>query len=356
METKKSRSPQMLEMHNNLDSMFVDWAVDVEEVSIFVETHSLSEIIEFLDFLNFDIKIPWFEELFEMIVSFFFTTHNWIATMLDINIRDSSIIKFLNDKKKVISKLKELNSQLSMNWWNPLNVAKTLGVVKNAVSDIQSIRSEILWNPNNDPLVIEELSWLSKELSWVQFQIDQINAMSYSDLWELWKQRWWKLAQRSDTTDVMIVDTKTGKVVLNLLGNDPLKHQYTCIVSTDEDTIATSVWVGVKLWYVDKTKWDGLITWESEWTYINLAMSQLASKILKQWFSWKLEHIWNGYFKIGYLTSFFDNKWNILSDKSWKTEFVDSFTTEYVIENGRVVKKDKFSNLKTLGNTLFWEE
>lgn len=354
METKNSSGGSMLDMHNNLYLMFTEWAVDVDEVSHFVETHSLSVIIEFLDFLNFDIWIPWFEELFEMVVSFFFNTHNWIATMLDVNVRDNSIIKFINDKKKVISKLKELNSQLSMNWWNPLNVAKTLGVVKNAVSDIQWIKSEILWNPDKDPLVIEELSWLSKELSWVQFQIAQIKAKSYSDLGSLWEKMGWELFQKNNTTDVSIADREWKIVEIWRKGNSC--DQFTCIVSTDEETIATSVWLSAELWYVDETKWKGLITWDSDWRHINPAMVELASKILKQWFSWKLEHIWNGYFKIGYLTSFFDNKWNILSDKSWKTEFVDSFTVEYVIENGKVVKKDKFSNLKTLGNTLFWEE
>jgi hypothetical protein len=236
-----------------------------------------------------------------------------------------------------ISKLKILNEQLKLWWFSSDKVANTLSIINDSVINIQEI-----WNKVNstekwmNQIALESLDGLSKKLSWVQFQIDQIDAMSYSDLGDLWKQRWWKLFQKNNNKDVSIIDSEWKIVQVWRKGN--LRDQFTCIVSTDEETIATSVWLSAELWYVDNTKWKELITWDSDWMYINPAMSQLASSILKQWFSWKLEHIWNGYFQIGILhTRFFDNKWNLLNDKNGISEFVFLWKASYEFINWKVV-------------------
>jgi hypothetical protein len=202
-----------------------------------------------------------------------------------------------------------------------------------------------------NPIVLDELDWLSSELSWLQFQITKMRAMSYSDLWELWKKMWWKLFQREDSTDVLIID-REWKIV-QIWRSHNLLNQSTCIVSTDEETIATSIWLYAELWYIDKSKWDELITWKTEGIYINPAMSELASKILKQWFSWKLEHIGNWYFQLWYNPMrFFNNKGDLFIDSKGNSEFNFSWNVKCKIINWKVVISKQWKMLLDFNDNL----
>lgn len=317
------------------------------------------EVIDLLDFiadkgLNDEKTIKLFRDTLIHLLN---RMENWLADMLNIFTHDNKKIdSLLTNPKEIIKSLNLTYNQLKLNWGNPKNTASNIRKVSGEVDKIVTLMNYLdnLWF---SPLEIDEISPLKSELENALFKISQIEAMSYSDLWELWIQRWWKLAQRPDSTDVMIVDTKTNKVVLELLGDHIKHHQYTSIVSTNTDTIATSAWTTVKFWNVDDTKWKKIITWNSDDWNINTAMVELASMILKQWYYWKLEHIWNWYFKMDWgFVSFFDNKWNILSNKSRNKEFVDSFAYEHTVEKWKVVRKSRFSNLESLGNSMFWKE
>ncbi len=172
-------------MGNLVKTLLTEESFEIENITDLVETKSMWEIINILDYLNDNIDTSWYEELFEMIVSFFFTTYNWVATMLDVNIRDNTINTFLNNKKAVIIKLRELNNQLRLNWWNPLYIANNLCVIKNSVRDIQWI---VQWLESIDNTWAEfskDLDWLKREVM-ILMEIISKKISQWIDLWNYW--------------------------------------------------------------------------------------------------------------------------------------------------------------------------
>jgi hypothetical protein len=172
-------------MGNFVKTLLTDESFEIDNITNLVESKSMWEIIDILDYLNANINVIWYEELFEMIMSFFFTTHNWVATMLDVNIRDNSINTFLNNKKAVIIKLRELNNQLKLSWWNPLEIAKTSGLIKNSVRDIQLTTSWV-WNIDNAGWVFsKDLDLLNREVNILKETIIK-KISQWIDLWNYW--------------------------------------------------------------------------------------------------------------------------------------------------------------------------
>jgi len=175
-----------MSMSDLVKTLLTDDGFMVEEITDLVENKSMWEIIDILDYLNANINTSWFEELFEMIVAYFLSTHSWVDTILDFIIKNNTLNNMMiNDKKWVITKLEELNTQLSLNWWNPIEGVNTLCVIKNSVTDIQWI---VQWLESIDNTWAEfskDLDWLKKEVMILMETISK-KISQWIDLWNYW--------------------------------------------------------------------------------------------------------------------------------------------------------------------------
>lgn len=155
-------------------------------------------------------------------------------------------------------------------------------------------------------------NWPKNAIMWIKTIVE----FWKSDLWPL-KNMWWKLVNSENYINQIQVKDRDNYFFIS----STLDARFTSVLSKDSEIIATCFEGIVTLDFAKKhnksnpNNWK-FITWKSDSWEIDSKMYDIAEKILKQWFSWKLEKLWNEWYKIGDNT--FDSEWTYLD--SWIIE------------------------------------
>jgi hypothetical protein len=175
-------------------------------------------------------------------------------------------------------------------------------------------------------------NWPKKAIIWFKTILELEN----SDLWPL-KDMWWKLVNsKKYENQIQVKDEKDYFFI-----SSNLDARFTSVLSKNPEIIATCSGGIVTLDFADKHNesnkncWK-FITWKSDSGEIDSEMYDIAEKILKQWFSWKLNPVDHDCYKVG--GKLFDSDWSIL-------ETTDSYGLDRLIP---VEKEEDKIDPKTL--------
>jgi hypothetical protein len=152
-------------------------------------------------------------------------------------------------------------------------------------------------------------NWPKNAIMWLKTIVE----FWKSDLWPL-KDMWWELINSRKYKNQIQVKNWNGHFFIS----SNLDARFTSVLSKDPEIIATCSDCIVTLDFADKHNetnknyWK-FITWKSDSWEIDSEIYDIAEKLLKQWFSWKLEKLWNEWYKIWDNT--FDGNWDILTNK-----------------------------------------
>jgi hypothetical protein len=208
-----------------------------------------------------------------------------------------------------LADLIELNKQSNQWWIDPSIIWRTTQSISNWTWEILKLTSIMthkpvitaLWNHTVSSNLVTFRDELVKLLEITNSHI----KLLHSNLWQLWKERWWEINIIKWVNQVYLVNEFWEHIILDNPWDQYLQtwlkpwetlDTYDYIVSTHIDTIATSHLGNVILRYVNKNKWDNKITWESKWGIIDPLILELANLLLKKWLKWKLTIKWKSFY------------------------------------------------------------
>ena len=260
------------------------------------------------------------------------------------------IEKYVLFTKVSIPKLRQINNQLKL-WWVAKGVVSSVSEFNKAqlsLLEMQKQFESIDESTLKNPLVMQEIIKIEKIIEELLLWLSEKKDFFNSDLWPLVEKMWWHLhySWKSRFGSLQIRDKENN--VVNIWGKFNVFEKYTCVYSSDPETIALSEKLGwITLKFIDKEKNGQKITWqhpdieawEMYYDYIDPVMYDLVNTILKKWFSWRISIFQDKYFVLSDNSwcVFFDNKWNELSDEEWTTEFNATF--DYEIVDWKVITK-----------------
>lgn len=218
----------------------------------------------------------------------------------DNNLREKTISYSEIDLNKIILLYRDLDSWL---WWT-ISTIRAVNLTNQLTGQITKwvgiLQSNILLDANSTNIQKEKLWKLQKVTEDLLLVIRQQISLAHSDIRCLTDEKWWIIKVVEWDTHVYLLDDKWTPFDLCISWDyyiDALQSEwrslatYDCIKSTDKDIITTSHGDNVIIRFIDPKKHNSnIISWESKWGIIDSKLCEIASMLLKKWYTWFLNY------------------------------------------------------------------